>query len=109
MSDETAGEFEQMVLLAVLHLGKGAYGVPVLDEIRQRTDRAVLRPAVYVALRRLERKGLLESRMGEARAERGGRARKFYAVTDTGLEVLRTARRDWLSMWDGLQGVLDEG
>jgi DNA-binding PadR family transcriptional regulator len=109
MSDETAGEFEQMVLLAILHVGDEAYGVPLVEEIRRRTERAVLRPAVYVALRRLERKGLVRSRLGEARPERGGRARKCYRVTAAGLDVLRDARRDWLAMWDGLQGVLDEG
>lgn len=109
MSDETAGEFEQMVLLAILHVGDEAYGVPLVEEIRRRTERAVLRPAVYVALRRLERKGLVRSRMGEARAERGGRARKFYEVTPGGLKVLRSARRDWQAMWAGLHNVLDEG
>jgi DNA-binding PadR family transcriptional regulator len=109
MSDETAGEFEQMVLLAILHVGDEAYGVPLVEEIRRRTERAVLRPAVYVALRRLERKGLVRSRLGEARPERGGRARKCYRVTAAGLDILRDARRDWLAMWDGLQGVLDEG
>jgi DNA-binding PadR family transcriptional regulator len=109
MGDESAGEFEQMVLLAILHLGREAYGVPVLEEIRERTERSVLRPAVYVALRRLERKGLVRSRMGEARAERGGRARKYYEVTPAGLKVLRSARRDWQAMWAGLHHVLDEG
>ncbi len=108
MSDDSAGEFEQMVLLAVLHLGDEAYGVPVVEEIRRRTGRGVLRPAVYVALRRLEKKGLVQSRTGDPLPERGGRARKFYDVTPSGMEVVRDARQAWLSMWDGLQTVLDE-
>lgn len=107
MAHDTAGEFEQMVLLALLHLGDEAYGVPVVDEIHRRTGREVLRPAVYVALRRLEQKGMVTSRMGESRPERGGRARKHYAVTAAGLDVVRNARAAWLSMWDGLQPRLD--
>lgn len=107
MPHESAGEFEQMVLVALLHLGEDAYGVPVVDEIHRRTGREVLRPAVYVALRRLEKKGLVQSRMGEPRAERGGRARKHYTVTTSGLRLVRDARAAWLSMWDGLQPRLD--
>ena len=108
MSTDTAGDFEQMVLLALLHLGEEAYGVPVVDEIHRRTGREVLRPAVYVALRRLEKKGLVESRTGESRPERGGRARKHYRVTPAGLAVVQESRTAWLAMWDGLQTVLDE-
>jgi len=109
VTQDTAGEFEQMVLLAILHLGDGAYGVPVVDELRRRTGRKVLRPAVYVALRRLETKGLVRSRMGEPQARRGGRARKFYEVTPAGLDVVREARTAWLALWDGLQSHLDGG
>ncbi len=107
MPEGSAGEFEQMVLLALLHLGDEAYGVPVVDEIHRRTGREVLRPAVYVALRRLERKGLVQSRMGAPRPERGGRARKHYTVTPAGLDLVRDARAAWLAMWDGLQPRLD--
>ena len=96
-----------MVLLALLHLGDEAYGVPVVEEIHRRTGRDVLRPAVYVALRRMEGKGLVASRMGEARPERGGRARKHYSVTPAGLALVRSARSAWLAMWDGLDPVLD--
>lgn len=107
MADERAGEFEQMVLLALLHLGEEAYGVSVIEEIHRRTNRDILRPAVYVALRRLEQKGLVESRLGQKRPERGGRARKHYSVTPAGMNVVRDARAAWLSMWDGLQPFLD--
>lgn len=74
------GEFEQLVLLAILRLGDEAYGVSILEEIRTRTGRSVLRPAVYVALGRLEEKGLVVSRTGARLPERGGRARKYYRV-----------------------------
>ena len=101
------GEFEELVLLSILRLGSGAYGVPILDEIRRRTGRDVLRPAVYVALGRLENKGLVRSRSGDADDRRGGRPRKYYAVEPGGLEALSRSRSDLLSMWDGLESVLD--
>ncbi len=107
MSNTSIGEFEQLVLLAILRLGDGAYGVSVLDEIRARTGRSVLRPAVYVSLGRLEEKGLVRSRKGDSLPERGGRARKYYRVEAAGLELLRESRTALLNMWDGLGGVLD--
>ena len=96
-----------MVLLALLHLGEEAYGVTVVDEIHRRTGRDVMRPAVYVALRRLEQKALVSSRVGAPRPERGGRARKHYTVTAEGLRLVREARTAWMSMWDGLQPLLE--
>ena len=108
MSRESIGEFEQLVLLAILRLGPEAYGLPILDEITSQTGRAVLRPAVYVALRRLEQKGLVSSREGEAAAGRGGRARRYFEVTPDGVRRLKDARKALITMWDGLQPVLDE-
>lgn len=107
MGHESVGEFEALILLAILRVGEKAYGVPILEELQRRTSRAVLRPAVYVALRRLERKGLVRSTESDGSPERGGRARKFYKVTPDGLTVLREARENLLSMWDGLETVLD--
>ena len=89
---ETLGEFEQMVLLAILHLGEDVYGVPIVDEIARRTAREVAPAAVYVTLRRLEEKGLLASWMGESTGERGGKARRHVRVTRAGLESLRASR-----------------
>lgn len=108
MSRESIGEFEQLVLLAILRLGDGAYGLPIVEEIRTRTGRSVLRPAVYVALRRLEEKGLVRSRAGQASPERGGRARRYFRVTPDGLGRLQDARSALLSMWDGVTALLDE-
>ena len=103
------GEFEELVLLSILQVGEGAYGVPILEEIRRRTGRSVLRAAVYVALSRLEEKGLVSSSSETAGAERGGRRRKCYRVEREGMEALRESRQALLSMWDGLEAVLDEG
>ena len=92
MPRESVGEFEQLVLLAILRLGPDAYGIPIIEEIRERTGRRVLRPAVYVALRRLEEKGLVRSRLADASVQRGGRPRKYYQVEAEGLALLREAR-----------------
>jgi DNA-binding PadR family transcriptional regulator len=103
------GEFEEMVLLSILQVGEDAYGVSILEEIRSRTGRAVLRPAVYVALSRLEEKGMVSRRAGAGAPGRSGRARTFYRVTPSGLEAVRQSRQALLRMWDGLETVLDEG
>lgn len=102
------GEFEQVVLLAVLRVGEAAYANPLLTEIRRTSGRQVARGALYTALERLEDKGLLRSRMGEPLAERGGRARRYFSVTARGLLAVRESRRSLLRLWDGLDGVLGE-
>jgi DNA-binding PadR family transcriptional regulator len=109
MSRESIGEFEQLILLAILRLGDEAYGVPVLEEIRRHSPRKVLRPAVYVALGRLEEKGLVTARTVSGGPARRGRPRKYFEVSAEGLTQLREARDTLLSMWDGLQAVLDRG
>jgi DNA-binding PadR family transcriptional regulator len=102
MGREALGEFEQMVMLAVLHLAGEVYGVPIVDEIERRTGRSVAPAAVYVTLRRLEQKGLLASWMSEPTAERGGKARRCVKVTRAGLESLRESRQVIDRMWKGL-------
>jgi DNA-binding PadR family transcriptional regulator len=99
---EALGEFEQMVLLAILHLGDEVYGVPIVDEIERRTGRSVAPAAVYITLRRLEQKGLLSSWMSDPTAERGGKARRCVNVTRAGLEMLRESRQVIDQMWKGL-------
>ena len=103
---ETLGEFEQMVLLAILHLGEDVYGVPIVDEIARRTGREVAPAAVYVTLRRLEEKALVASWMGESTGERGGKARRYVRVTRTGRDSLRASRQALDSMWRGLDSDL---
>ncbi|MPY89735.1 MAG: PadR family transcriptional regulator [Luteitalea sp.] len=91
-----------MVLIAILHLGDDVYGVPIVDEIQRRTGRTVAPAAVYVTLRRLERKGLLSSWMSDSTPERGGKARRCVKVTRGGLESLRESRKVLDRMWKGL-------
>lgn len=102
MSNSGLGEFEQMVLLAILHLGEDVYGVPIVEEIERRTGRSVARAAVYVTLRRLEKKGLLESWMSEPTEERGGKARRFVRVRPDGRRSLLETRAAMDEMWKGL-------
>ncbi|MGH9160226.1 MAG: PadR family transcriptional regulator [Vicinamibacteraceae bacterium] len=101
------GELEQMVLLATLRLGERAYGVPIIEALDQATARAVSRPSVYVALVRLRKKGLLASTLGDPTPQRGGRAKRFYRVTPAGLRRLRASRRTYLTLWSGLEPLLD--
>ena len=107
MPRETLGEIEQLVLLAILRLGDEAYGVPIVEEIRARTSRSVSRAAVYIALRRLRQKALVSSRMAAPEPIQGGRAKRYFAVEPAGVERLAEARQTLLSMWDGLQPMLD--
>lgn len=108
MSRDSIGEFEQLVLLTILRLGESAYGVPILEELSQHTSRPILRPSVYVALRRLEEKGLIKSRLGEPEARRGGRARRYFELEPAAMDLLREARRTLVSLWDGITPQLDE-
>ena len=102
MTREALGEFEQMVLLAILHLGDEVYGVPIVDEIKRRPGRTVAPAAVYLTLRRLEQKGLLSSWMSDPTPERGGKARRFVKVTRAGFTLLRESRHVIDQMWKGL-------
>jgi DNA-binding PadR family transcriptional regulator len=99
MPREALGDIEHFVLVALLRLGGESYGVPILDEIAARTGREVARSAVYVALRRLEEKGLVRSRMGEPTAIRGGRPKRFFSLTKAGARQLVAARRAYERMW----------
>lgn len=87
------GEFEQLVLLAVLRLGDEAYAVTVRRAIEEAAARSVSRGALYTTLERLESKGLVSSRMGEPTADRGGRARRYHKVTAAGMRALRAAHQ----------------
>lgn len=108
MSHQGLGDFEQMVLLAMLHLSGDVYGVPIVEEIERRTGRSVARAAVYVTLRRLESKGLISSWMSEPTAERGGKARRCVRIETDGLQLLRESRRAMEQMWRGLDPALGD-
>jgi PadR family transcriptional regulator len=101
------GDFEQLVLLALVRLGDRAYGVAVHDEIVERGGRDVTVAAVYKTLERLEDKGFAASSLGEPTAERGGRRKKFFHVRPAGLRALRHAIGALKRMADGLPADLD--
>jgi DNA-binding PadR family transcriptional regulator len=103
---EYLGEFEQMVLLAVLRLGEGAYGLAVRDELASVAGRSPSSGALYTTLDRLERKGLIESRAGETAPDRGGRPRRHLKLTAEGLAALRASREALLKLWDGCEASL---
>jgi DNA-binding PadR family transcriptional regulator len=109
MTREALGEFEQLVLLAIVQLKDNVYGVPVADEIERRTGRTVSAAAVYVTLRRLEQKGLLSSTMSDPTPERGGKARRCVKLTRAGLDSLRASRQALDNMWKGLDPQLRSG
>jgi DNA-binding PadR family transcriptional regulator len=106
-SEVYLGEFEQIVLLAILRLQDEAYAIPVREEIAARTGRSVARGALYTALDRLEAKGCLTSTMSEPLAARGGRSRRYYAVTPAGLSALRASRAALLKLWNGIESMLE--
>ena len=83
------GEFEQLVLLAILRAGEDAYGVPIRQAIVDRSGRDVSLAAVYKTLTRLEDKGFVVASVGEPTPERGGRRKRYYAVTAAGRRSLR--------------------
>lgn len=104
----TLGEFEQQVLLVILRLGRESYSMAIVTELEERTGREVATAAVYVALRRLEKKGLLTSRLELPEENGKPYPRRYFALTDAALGPIRSTRRAMLSLWEGLEPVLDE-
>jgi PadR family transcriptional regulator PadR len=100
------GEFEQVVLLAVLRLGDEAYAVSIADEILRCTGRTVSRGSIYITLDRLETKGYLKSRLADPTPERGGRAKRYYTLRPRALDALRETRRALVALWHGLESIL---
>jgi PadR family transcriptional regulator len=96
------GEFELMILLAVLHLGDEAYGVPISRELERHRGREVSVGSVYAALERLESKGLIASSIGDPTPERGGKAKRYFRVTKEGLRQANETRRVLTKLWQQL-------
>ena len=96
------GEFELLVMLTVIRLGDGAYGVPIAREIEERTGREVTFGTVYATLERLQTKGFVRSELGDATPERGGRAKRYFRATSTGLREVRETKRRLINLWKGL-------
>ena len=102
------GEFEQLVLMALLRIGADAYGAAVCVEIEQRSGRTVSLSAVHTTLERLEGKGLVRSRIGEPTPQRGGKRKRHFEVSSAGRKALQAAYRSIRRMADGLEDLLGE-
>ena len=100
------GEFEHMVLLAIMRLGDDAYAVPVREEIVRCTGREVSRGSIYITLDRLETKGYLRSRLADPTPERGGRAKRYYVLRPRAVDALKESRRALVALWRGFETVL---
>lgn len=99
------GEFELMVLLALIRVGDQAYGVPISREIEQCGGREVALGSVYAALDRLEEKGLVRSKLGDPTAARGGRAKRYFRPTQSGLRAVRETQRVLTNLWSGIPAL----
>lgn len=100
------GELEQMVLLAILRLGEGAFALAIVRELDREAGRHVSRGALYKTLERLESKGHVTWSTEDASPDRGGHPRRLFSVTAEGVAVLRSSRDALFRLWDGLDGVL---
>ena len=99
------GEFELMLLLAIIRLGDEAYGVPLSRELALQRGRDVSVGSVYAALERLEAKGFVASYLGESTPERGGRAKRYFSVTRQGLRTVHDTRKVLTKLWQSLPSL----
>jgi PadR family transcriptional regulator, regulatory protein PadR len=99
------GEFELLVMLAVIRFGEGAYGVPISREIERHTGRDVAYGTVYATLERLQEKGLVSSKLGEATPQRGDRAKRYFRVTPKGLRTVRETKQSSNGFWKDLPAL----
>ena len=107
MPQAVLGQFEHQVLLVILRQGSESYSVEIVQELERRTAREVATAAVFVALQRLQAKGMLEDR--KAKPPEGGHTRRYFRLTDAALQAMRESRQSYLSLWDGVESLLDEG
>jgi len=98
---EYIGEFEQLVLLGILRLGDNAYGMTIRQEIEKRAGRKTSIGTLYLTLERLEEKGLISSELGEAVAERGGRAKRYFKLNPAGRQAVKKSVESVRRMADG--------
>ncbi|HSR50690.1 MAG TPA: PadR family transcriptional regulator [Acidobacteriota bacterium] len=106
MSRQSLGEFEQLVLLAILRLKDDAYGAGIAQELETQANRRVSRGALYSSLDRLEKKGFLRWEVAPATSERGGQPKRCFEVTPTGIEALKEPHQAWLNLTSGLEDIL---
>ena len=102
MSKHHLGEFEEIVMLTVAILHDEAYGVAIIDEMEQRLNRKVSIGALQTVLRRLEKKGYLSSKLGEATKARGGKRKRFFMLTAYGKKVLAEVKEQRLGLWNAI-------
>jgi DNA-binding PadR family transcriptional regulator len=108
MTPPVLGEFEQIVMLALVRLGSDAYGATVCAEIEKRSGRGVSVSAVHTTLERLEQKGLVKSRIGDPTPQRGGKRKRHYDVAALGMKALQSSYRSIRNMADGIEHLLGE-
>ena len=99
MAKEYLGEFEELILTMVAALQEDAYGAAISEEIETRFAREVNLSAVHVTLYRLEDKGYIKSKMGGGTSERGGRRKRIFTITNSGMAILRTMKETRLELW----------
>jgi PadR family transcriptional regulator len=99
---ESIGEFEQLILFALVRLGADAYGVTIRQEIEDRTGRSVSSGALYTALDRLERRGLVASRLGDPTPERGGKRKRLYTLQPVGGHAVARVHESLVQMTHGI-------
>jgi DNA-binding PadR family transcriptional regulator len=107
MTQPPLGQFEHQVLLAILRGGSESYSVAVVLELERQTGQEVATSKVFVTLKRLKSRGLLEDRMVQP-GETGGHARRYFRLTPLAMEALRASRQNYLNLWDGVEAELDE-
>ena len=108
MAREVLGEFEHQVMLAILRLGEESYSVALVLELEETTERDVAPAAVYIALRRLEQRGLLQSSKEEPAPHEGGRGKRTFEITPGAMDKLRESRRTLESLWKGLDPLFQK-
>lgn len=101
------GEFEEMVLLAILRLRESAWGAAISEELEERAGRRVSRGALYSSLDRLEKKGFLRWSITPATSERGGQPKRRFELTGEGLEALRAVHEARVALKSGLEAILE--
>ena len=102
MSKHHLGEFEEIVMLTVAILHDEAYGIAIIEEMENRLGRRVSIGALQTVLRRLEKKGYLESKFGEATKVRGGKRKRFFSITAFGKKVLAEVKEQRLGLWNAI-------
>jgi len=102
------GNFDLMLLLALMRLGDDAYGVTIARELEEQTGREVVIASVYATLDRLQERGLVTSSLGDSTPERGGKAKRYFRITGAGVREVRDARQSLMNLWKGLPELKGE-